>query len=89
MSSNLLGTTVEDVVQAVLEQEPGELFVVNPTADAWVFSTVRSRERGYLIYGSFILARADGEAEVARRVAEDPAVLERARRSIQRIPESG
>ena len=34
MSSNLLGTTVEEVVQAVLEQEPGELFVVNPTADA-------------------------------------------------------
>jgi len=34
MSSNLLGTTVEDVVQAVLEEEPGELFVVNPTADA-------------------------------------------------------
>jgi hypothetical protein len=31
MTSNLLGTTVEDVVQAVLEQSPGDLFVVNPT----------------------------------------------------------
>ncbi|MDZ7829652.1 MAG: hypothetical protein U5K33_09265 [Halofilum sp. (in: g-proteobacteria)] len=27
-------------------------------AEAWVYSTVRSPERGYLIYGSFILAHA-------------------------------
>jgi hypothetical protein len=39
-------------------------------AQAWVFSTVRSRERGYLIYGSFILSRADTRAEVGTRVAE-------------------
>jgi|AntDeeMinimDraft_5_1070356.scaffolds.fasta_scaffold00221_25 hypothetical protein len=37
-------------------------------ADAWVFSTVRSRERGYLIYGAFILSRADREATVRQRV---------------------
>ena len=37
-------------------------------ADAWVFSTVRSRERGYLIYGAFILSRADREATVRQRI---------------------
>ncbi|MEF8834410.1 MAG: hypothetical protein V5A42_06075, partial [Halofilum sp. (in: g-proteobacteria)] len=37
-------------------------------ADAWVFSTVRSRERGYLIYGAFILSRADQEATVHQRI---------------------
>lgn len=36
-------------------------------ADAWVFSTVRSRERGYLIYGAFILSRANGEETVQQR----------------------
>lgn len=39
-------------------------------ADAWVSSTVRSRERGYLIYGSFILSRAENADEVARRAAK-------------------
>lgn len=39
-------------------------------AEAWVFSTVRHRERGYLIYGAFILSRAGSAAEVADRVAE-------------------
>ncbi|MDZ7748724.1 MAG: hypothetical protein U5K43_07665 [Halofilum sp. (in: g-proteobacteria)] len=39
-------------------------------AEAWVFSTVRSRERGYLIYGAFILSRADTADAVERRVAE-------------------
>ena len=39
-------------------------------ADAWVFSTVRSRERGYLIYGSFILGRADSADAVERRAAK-------------------
>jgi hypothetical protein len=37
-------------------------------ADAWVFSTVRSRERGYLIYGAFILSRAGNRETVAQRV---------------------
>ncbi|WP_067561509.1 hypothetical protein [Halofilum ochraceum] len=37
-------------------------------ADAWVFSTVRSRERGYLIYGAFILSRASSEAIVNERI---------------------
>lgn len=37
-------------------------------ADAYLFSTVRRRERGYLIYGSFILSRARDEAAVNRRV---------------------
>lgn len=37
-------------------------------ADAWVFSTVRSRERGYLIYGAFILSRADGPDGVRQRI---------------------
>lgn len=36
-------------------------------ADAWVFSTVRSRERGYLIYGAFILSRADSKEAVRQR----------------------
>lgn len=37
-------------------------------AEAWVFSTVRSRERGYLIYGAFILSRAASEAQAAERI---------------------
>lgn len=37
-------------------------------ADAWIFSTVRSRERGYLIYGAFILSRADDADAVSRRI---------------------
>jgi len=39
-------------------------------AEAWVHSTVRSPERGYLIYGSFILSRARDAGEVERRVAK-------------------
>lgn len=39
-------------------------------AEAWVYSTVRSPERGYLIYGSFILSRARNTDEVERRVAK-------------------
>lgn len=39
-------------------------------AEAWVYSTVRSPERGYLIYGSFILGRARTADEVDRRVAK-------------------
>ena len=38
-------------------------------AEAYVYSTVRSPERGYLIYGSFILSRAESAAEVDARVA--------------------
>ncbi len=37
-------------------------------ADAWLFSTVRSRERGYLIYGAFILSRAEREETVRQRI---------------------
>lgn len=37
-------------------------------ADAWVFSTVRSRERGYLIYGAFVMSRADREETVRQRI---------------------
>lgn len=39
-------------------------------AEAWVYSTVRSRERGYLIYGAFILGRADSEALAAERIEQ-------------------
>mgnify|MGYP006435810559 CR=1 FL=1 len=39
-------------------------------ADAWVFSTVRSRERGYLMYGAFILSRARDRASVEHRAAK-------------------
>ncbi len=38
-------------------------------AEAYVYSTVRSPERGYLIYGSFILSRAGSASEVRERVA--------------------
>ncbi|MFW5969504.1 MAG: hypothetical protein ACOCP9_02595 [Halofilum sp. (in: g-proteobacteria)] len=56
------GADFADRIRDLLEQfrEQG--------ADAWVFSTVRSRERGYLIYGAFILSRADREATVRQRV---------------------
>lgn len=37
-------------------------------AEAWVYSTVRSPERGYLIYGSFLLSRASGAAEARERI---------------------
>lgn len=37
-------------------------------AETWVYSTVRSPERGYLIYGSFILSRARTGAQVRERV---------------------
>ncbi|MFB4202675.1 hypothetical protein ACEZHJ_02610 [Arhodomonas sp. KWT2] len=39
-------------------------------AEAYLYSTVRRRERGYLMYGAFILARARGPEAVARRAAE-------------------
>lgn len=38
-------------------------------AEAWVYSTVRSPERGYLIYGSFILSRARNAEQVEQHVA--------------------
>lgn len=38
-------------------------------AEVYVSSTVRSRERGYLIYGAFILSRAADKREVDQRVA--------------------
>lgn len=38
-------------------------------AEVYVSSTVRSRERGYLIYGAFILSRAGNQQEVDQRVA--------------------
>lgn len=37
-------------------------------AEVWVYSTVRSPERGYLIYGSFILSRAQTAEQVRTRV---------------------
>lgn len=49
-------------IRALLEQFRSQ------GADAWVFSTVRSRERGYLIYGAFILSRANREATVRQRI---------------------
>lgn len=42
----------------------------NQGAEAWVYSTVRSPERGYLIYGAFILGRARNADEVERRAAK-------------------
>lgn len=39
-------------------------------AEAYVSSTVRSRERGYLIYGAFLMSRADGPEELRERAAK-------------------
>ena len=39
-------------------------------AEAYLFSTVRSRERGYLIYGAFVLSRAESATAVTKRVRE-------------------
>jgi hypothetical protein len=38
-------------------------------AEAYVSSTVRSRERGYLIYGAFLMSRADTPQELRERAA--------------------
>jgi hypothetical protein len=39
-------------------------------AEAYVSSTVRSRERGYLIYGAFLMSRADTPGELRERAAK-------------------
>ena len=39
-------------------------------AEVHVLSTVRRRERGYLMYGAFILSRAETESQVEQRVEE-------------------
>ena len=37
-------------------------------AQAYLYSTVRNPERGYLMYGAFILSRADSQSQVRARV---------------------
>ena len=39
-------------------------------ADAWVSTTVRNRTRGYLMWGAFILSRAESDEGAARIVAK-------------------
>ncbi len=56
------GADFADRIRNLLEQFRAQ------GAEAWVFSTVRSRERGYLIYGAFILSRADREETVNQRI---------------------
>lgn len=59
-----------DRVRALLEQ------FRHQGAEAHLLSTVRRRERGYLMYGAFILSRASGPAQVERRARK----LERLKR---------
>lgn len=56
------GTDFAGRIRALLEQFQAQ------GADAWLFSTVRSRERGYLIYGAFILSRAGDEETLRQRI---------------------
>jgi len=71
--------TEAEMLAALAEKNPGDFAerlrellrqFREQGAEAWVYSTVRSPERGYLIYGSFILSRADGPDELERRVAK-------------------
>ena len=39
-------------------------------AEVWVTSTVRSRHRGYLMWGAFLISRAESEAELNEIVAK-------------------
>ncbi len=69
--------TEEEMLAALERRNPGDFTerlrellrqFDDQGAETWVYSTVRSPERGYLIYGSFILSRAQSAGQVRERV---------------------
>jgi hypothetical protein len=69
----------EPMLQALAQERPGSDFAGRirdlvsqleaQGAEVWLTSTVRSRHRGYLMWGSFALSRCTSESEVQQLVA--------------------
>ncbi len=69
----------EPLLVALAEERPGATFAArirdllgqleSQGAEVWVTSTVRSRHRGYLMWGAFELSRAESEAQARSWVA--------------------